>query len=454
MTIAVPQPNQTSRRFRRTITGARPEPAVATAPRGRRTLAGYLVMPRPKDLFKALLMPLTFGLGALANGGVSGHAVLRAAVVLAVLELLVYPARYQWNDVRGFAADQRHPAAKDRGRLPGPVQNARRHIVASCVVAAGRLALTAVIAFLPGLRLGGVLLAMTVGVFGVAIAYEALRAVATGRTGDVPPRITAGLVLLWLAVGAGYVVRGLTGLALAVDLGRQPALGLAAGLTLWAYGVAFVTCRWAIEATAFADVRADRVTWSAEAGHAREHLLGLVRWLPTRVGPRSFTDPYERSAKCWAAVRGRTPVSAPWNLAMIVAGAAAALTGRLLTGHPTAVEATATAVLGGLAALGVVTAARAGARAARARLLAVVLGAAVLLATFTLQAVDSPMVALLPWPAVLTAYVYFAGHSQRTMGLWGRRLRARLGALLEPVARLTIGQETWAAITPAKRVDG
>jgi hypothetical protein len=449
MTIAHPRTNQTLRRYPPGVSGARPEAAAAAAPRGRRTLAGYLAMPRPKDLFKALLMPVTFGLGALANGGVSGQALLRAVVVLAVLELMVYPARYQWNDIRGFAADQRHPAEKDRGRLPGPLQNGRRHVVASSLVAAARLALTAVIALLPGLRLGGVLLAMTVGVFGVAVAYEALRAVATGRSGAVPPRITVGLVLLWLTVGAGYVVRGLTGLALAVDLGHRPALGVAAAVTLWAYGVAFVTCRWAIEATAFARLHGDRVTWSAEAGHAREHLLGLVRWLPTRVDSRSFTGPHQRNTTSWAALRGGTTMSAPWNLAMILAGAAAALTGQLLTAPPTVAQAMVVALLGGLAAAGVATV-----TATRARLLAVAIGAALLLTGFALQSAGAPVVALLPWLAVAIAYVYFVGHSMRTMGSLGRRVRAGLGHLLAPVARLAMGRETWVVLTAAERADG
>jgi hypothetical protein len=453
MTITHPQPSQTSWRYRHTAPGVQPAAAVTAVPNGRRTLAGYLLMPRPKDLFKALLMPLTFGLGVLANGGVSGQTLIRAVVVLAVLELLVYPARYQWNDIRGFVADQRHPAEKDRGRLPGPLENARQHITASCVVAAARLALTAAIALLPGLRLGGVLPAMTVGVFGVAIAYEALRAVATGRTGEVPPRITVGLVLLWLTVGAGYVVRGLTGLALAMDLGQQPVLGVAAAITLWAYGVAFVTCRWAIEATAFARLRDDHISWSAEAGHAREHLLGLVRWLPTRTDPRSFTDPSEPSATCWAALRGRTPVTAPWNLAMIVAGATAALTGRLLTGSTTAAQATVATVLGALVALGVVTASSAAARATRTRLIAVVVGAAALMTAFLLQSAGTPMLALLPWLAVMTAYMYFVSHSLRTMGRWGGQVRARLRRMLAPLARLVFGRDTWVALAATERVN-
>jgi hypothetical protein len=228
---------------------------------------------------------------------------------------------------------------------------------------------------------------------------------------------------------------------------------VAAAVTLWAYGVAFVTCRWAIEATAFARLADDRIRWSADAGHAREHLLGLVRWLPTRADPRSFTDPSERSTTCWAALRGRTPVTAPWNLAMIVAGAAAAVTGRLLTGPTTAVQAVVAAVLGALAALGVVAVSSATARAARARLLVVVVGAAVLMTAFVLQSAGTVMVALVPWLAVLSAYVYFVSHSLRTMGRWGGQVRTRLRRMLAPLARLVFGRETWAVLATTERID-
>jgi hypothetical protein len=138
---------------------------------------------------------------------------------------------------------------------------------------------------------------------------------------------------------------------------------------------------------------------------------------------------------------------------MIVAGAGAALTGRLLTGSTTAAQATVAAVLGALAALAVVTVSSAAARAARTRLLNVVVGAAVLMATFTLQSADAPVVALLPWLAVLTAYLYFVGHSMRTMGRWGGHVRARLLRMLAPLARLVFGRETWVALAATGRVD-
>src|SRR5207253_1244883 len=147
---------------------------------------------------------------------VSTTQLWQAVLVWLVLELLVYQARYQWNDVRGFAADQAHPDRVARGRLPGPIERARPHITASLVVAGVRLALAAALAIaVPGLR--GIILAMTVGVFGGAFVYEHVRSRATGRTNEVPVPLHPSLLALWTAVGAGYAVRGMTGLALAVE---------------------------------------------------------------------------------------------------------------------------------------------------------------------------------------------------------------------------------------------
>ncbi|MGK5677716.1 hypothetical protein [Actinoplanes sp. URMC 104] len=412
------------------------EPSAAPPARSSRSLLGYLLMPRPKDLFKAVLMPLTFALAALAAGGVPASTVLRAAVVLVVLELLVYPARYQWNDIRGFAADQRHPAEADRGRLPGPLGRAREHVAASVAVAVARLLLAAALALLlPGLHLGAFVVWLVLGVFGVAVAYEALRAAATGRSGEVPAPVRPALVLLWIVVGAGYVVRGLTGLALVVALSRHPMAGVAAGVTLWAYGVAFVTSRWAIEATAFARLRDGRLGWSCEAGHAREHLLALVRWMPARADARHLSGPADGPATGWSALRGRTALTAPWNLAAVVAGAAAAVTGRLLTGDTSVTEAAVIAVTGGLATLGVVA-------AGRARL-AVVAAGAVVLAGVLWRQTPAPLVAALPWVVVTAAYVRCVAGCLQTMGALGDRLRSRLGAALAPIARATLGRETW-----------
>src|SRR4051794_815510 len=98
-----------------------------TASRSGRSLVSYLVIPRPKDLGKAVIVPLGMTVGFISVGEVTASGLVRGLIVWAVLELLVYQARYQINDVRGFAADQQHPDAASRGRLPGPLERGRAH---------------------------------------------------------------------------------------------------------------------------------------------------------------------------------------------------------------------------------------------------------------------------------------------------------------------------------------
>ncbi|WP_197522006.1 PE/PPE C-terminal domain-containing protein [Mycobacterium gordonae] len=300
-------------------------------------------MPRPKDLVKGWLGPVTYLLAVLATGQITGDSLLRALVVLAAVELLVYPARYQWNDVRGFVADQHHPASHQRGRLPGPIDKARARVAASGAAAVAKLLVTALlIVLLPGLNLFAPLAFAVSGIFGVAVVYEVLRSTSTGKSDAIPERVRPGVLALWLVVGGGYVVRGMLGVALAVDLTTRPAVAIAAAIALWCYGIAFVTSRWSIEALAFATVLDGRLTWKAGAGQAREHLLTLVRWLPPGTCGSKVDE--------WAPLRGRTPFGAPWNSAIIAAGAAAALTGRLLSGACPVRQGIIIALLGGVAA--------------------------------------------------------------------------------------------------------
>jgi hypothetical protein len=401
--------------------------------RGQRSMAGYLLMPRPKDLVKGLLIPVTYVLGLLSTGDVTGQSLLRAGVVVIAVELLIYPARYQWNDIRGFAADQQHPSAKDRGRLPGPLSCARSRVLASGIVIAVRLTMVGLlVVLLPGLHLGPILGFAAVGIFGVAIVYEVLRSVSTGRTGEIPAPLNAGIVLLWLIAGAGYVVRGMTGLALAVELPERPLLAAAAAVTLWAYGIAFVTSRWALEATAFASCRDGWVVWQARAGQAREHLLALVRWLPSRMEERS-TD-----VKEWAPLRGPTSPGAPWNVAMVVAGSAAALTGRLLCGPCPPAQGMIMATLGAVIAAAVT--------AGRRRKTLTALGASALMGALTVMEPPRHVLGVLPWLLLLAAYLFF---STRTLGRLGRRnaLSAAAEEVGSAVWRLIVGRPTWDAMT-------
>jgi hypothetical protein len=374
-----------------------------------RGLRDYLLLPRPGDLIKAWIFPAAFALGVLAEGGTGGRELLRAAVAWVALELLIYQARYQWNDIRGFDADQRHPGAAGRGRLPGPLSRRRRRIGVSAVVAGGRLALVVLLApLLPSLRLGWVLAGLTLAVFGIAVGYERLRSLATGSSGQVPAPLRPGLVALWLIVGGGYAVRGVSGLALGTDLGSRPMLAAAAVVTMWAFGVAFVTARWALESLAFAR-RCERgkVDWEADAGQAREHSLALVRWLPVSVPdpPAAARD----GLLDWRALSGRVSLAAPWNAAAIVAAAAAALTGRLLAGPADVSAALLAFACGGLLAIAALL------LGARHRWGAWIAGSIALAVVLAVAGTPRPGLAVLPWAAIVAAHLFFTAQSARTL---------------------------------------
>ena len=405
-----------------------------------RSLAAYLLLPRPKDAVKAQIVPLVFGLGVLTTGGTDGRTLLRALVVWAVVELLVYQARYQWNDVRGFAADQSHPDAASRGRLPGPLSAARRSVLASSVVAVLRLGAAAgLVLLLPGLRLGGIVVAAAAGVLGVAVVYELLRSVATGRSDAVPVPLRPALVALWVVVGAGYAVRSVTGLALAVDLGGRPGLALAAVLAAWAAGTAFVTSRWALEAMAFARLQGRVVELRATSGQAREHTLALVRWLPAVVDARDLVPGL--TPVDWRALHRGSVLRAPWNLAAVVAGGAAAVTGWLLVGGGGAAGAV-VALAGAAAAVAVV-------RVPRHRALSAIALAAALVLVHLGLGTPRPVLAALPWLAALLSVTAFLAQCASTIGRPLRRvapLLAPLGHVLAPVARVALGARTLEAV--------
>jgi hypothetical protein len=371
---------------------------------GERALWRYLVLPRPGDLVKAWILPAGFLVGALAAGIGGPRELLRAALVWIALELLIYQARYQWNDIRGFEADQRHPDRAGRGRLPGPLSRGQAHIRASALLAGGRLGLVALLALAPtGLGLGWPLVALTVAAFAIAALYEALRARVTGRSGEVPPPLRPGLVALWVVVGGGYALRGVCGLALAVDLSADPWLALAATIAMWSFGIAFVTSRWALEALAFARLgERGGIVWSAEAGQAREHSLALVRWLPAQVagGPGALDR--------WPALRAGAAPLAPWNLAGMLAAAAAAASGLLLAGDVAPAAPVVGALLGGLLAAAAIL------RPGRRWPLWLLAGAALAVAA-ALAGSSRPLLAALPWLLIVGAELLFTAQSPATL---------------------------------------
>ncbi|MCW2922815.1 MAG: putative rane protein [Thermoleophilia bacterium] len=378
-----------------------------------RSLGAYLVLPRPGDAIKWWIFPLGFGLGVALHRGVDSQVLVRAAVAWALLELLIYQARYQWNDIRGFAADQRHPDAAKRGRLPGPIEHGPRNIAASWAMIALRLGLAATVAVSVGsLQLATPVFVLALAVFSIAGAYEVVRSLATGRDGAGIPEMTPAIVGVWLVVGGGYAVRAVGGLAFALELGDRPGLLAACIIASWAFGVAFVTGRWSLESLAFARLEGARVRWSASADQAREHTLALARWLPEEVA--SAQGGLDR----WQPLLRRTSLGAPWNLALVVSGASAAVAGRLLVGREVGLGLGVAAMLGGVLAAVV---ALAGAR----RPLLVALSAAALAASFNALGSPRAVLAAVPWVAVGAAHAWFSAQSLATLGHPLRVMRAR-----------------------------
>ena len=118
---------------------AAPGPVRGLGRRAAPGLTAYLLVPRRDAWAKALMAPACFVAAACSTGHFGGWA--RFVVLWLVLELLIYPARYQWNDIAGVDADQRHPEAAARSRLPvgSTPQDRRRSIRLSWLTAAARV---------------------------------------------------------------------------------------------------------------------------------------------------------------------------------------------------------------------------------------------------------------------------------------------------------------------------
>jgi hypothetical protein len=407
-----------------------------------RSLQAYLLLPRPADLVKAWIFPVAFAYGALAAGDASGEDLLRAAVTWLALELLIYQARYQWNDIRGFAADQRHPDRHSRGRLPGPPSRGPSHIRASWAVALLRLGLVALLAFaLAPLDLGWPLLALSVGVFGAALLYEALRARATGGEERVPPPLAAATLALWGVVGAGYAIRGVGGLAFAVDLTGDTLLLACTVAAFWSFGIAFVTARWALEALAFGRRDLDgRIEWRVQPGQAREHSLALTRWLPGRAPVRAGISQETDGLSDWRALRDAR-LLAPWNLAAVAAAMAAALSGRLLAGPADSADAFLTAGGAALCAAAVLA-------LPRRWWQALILGVLAFATLLALAGSPRPALVALSFLCVLGAHLFFANQCPRTLA---NPLRGAVLAASRRLSRPQPGRRRLAIAPPARR---
>jgi hypothetical protein len=181
--------------------------------------------------------------------------------------------------------------------------------------------------------------------------------------------------------------------------------------------VVFVTCRWALEAMCFASFSDGRVVWNGQAAEARDHTLGLVRWLPSHVAPDDASA--AGGPAHWRALQGHTALTAPWHVALLIAGGAAAVTGGLLAGQVALGAGLLLGVTGVVAALAMTRLVRWRGAAAPA----VAVAMALLLAAAGL---DRPFVAVLPVLVVLAAYACFTHQCAAEVGHPLRRLELLL----------------------------
>ncbi|WP_215543583.1 hypothetical protein [Amycolatopsis sp. CA-230715] len=279
---------------------------------GDRSLWSYLLLPRPLDTVKWVFIPIAYLVGAvITSHGPSAPESLGAALGWLVFEYLIYQSRYQWNDIRGLADDQVHPAHRERGRLPVARQGPRRSVALSVFVIVARATLAVVVAFtvVPP-PVSTIILVSFIGVWVPAWLYEFLR---EGRT-----RPGARATAIWLVVGVGYAVRASIGLALAGVVPSGPTSGtffLFAGAA-WAFGIVFVTMTWVLEATGHCSSRDGCVLGCPAELTGKPHLARLLRFTPLSLLPIASAD---GSASSLRVLAGRAPVVTPWNAALIAA---------------------------------------------------------------------------------------------------------------------------------------
>jgi hypothetical protein len=431
--------------------GARPR----SRERGERSVAGYLLLPRPQDLVKWAVLPATFGFAVAITGAPGAAATVRAVVVWLVLEYLVYQARYQVNDVRGFVADQTHPSRQDRRRLPGPLGAARVRTAQSLTVAALRLVVAAgVVLVLPGLHLAAPVAVGAAVVLVSMVPYEVLR----GREDRAGPSDgSQPAPALWWMIGTGYALRGVLGVALAVPAGVEPLVAVLCLVTLGATGVVFVTLTWALEATslaATAEPPAGRPDPAAYRYAGPAHLVGLSRYFrPGLTGsdvdevppgaPGADVEHPHATLRHWHPVRRGSAWDAPWNLAVVPACSAAAALGVALAGG-------AGAAVVACVLVGAVTGVGLSRTRGRGRLGWLVAGCASVTAYGWGAGMGVPPVAAVPLVAAGGLYVAFVTSSwdslKRAASELAHRCAVVAGSAARGALRTVVGPSTWALV--------
>lgn len=399
----------------------------------KRSLPSYLLMPRVAEWVKWVITPGAFVVTAWATGAFRNwHQFI---LVWLILEYLIYEARYQWNDIRGIDEDADHPERTARLRLPGG-PNARRNILASCLVGILRLILAVSIAAVTHL-LAPVMLLIGL-VFGVAIVYEALRAVPASSSLSPPP--SARSVAIWITVGLGYAIRSGTGMW----LGGVRLLSLTAisgMLYFLALGIMFVLLTWVLEAASYCSTDRKEFLFRAPGLEVKPHIATLLRWTGWTVQHGTGGVP---GAAVPVLKEKQGKRYAPWNIALLLGAGLGAVVGTGLARSNPALTAywpvVAASLLG---ALWLMIVSRFATR------LAVTAAVAVVLVGLTFPSVHQALaiIAAIPWIAVAACYAFFRNSSYQALMNFGPDLLSALKravlALALQALRLVVGRQIW-----------
>ena len=432
-----------------------------------RSLASYLVFPRPEDWIKWLIAPGVFLATAWLTASLGRWPTFLA--VWLILEYLIYGARYQWNDVRGIDEDQSHSQRRARGRLPaGPGRrDIRRNVFISVSVGWVRL----VIAFLLAVALGltGPVLLLIILVFAIAVVYEALRSV---QSPSIPKKLHPLPVALWCVVGLGYGVRAGLGFiagGLAVTNWRT-VIGIACFV---AFGVMFVLMTWVLEATDYCVIDSGG-TWRLKPyTGVKPHLILLLKYVPKtknvlKTDAPCITPPgtHHNNWDGLLSPGSKEPILekdnqllTPWNLALAVSVILGSVLGQgLAHAYPQYaldVLAMSLSLLGAFLMM---------ASTSRTQRLTVAGAGTLIIVSATIPFSAFPLVLLAgaPWLAITLLYLIFRGSSYQNLKDFGPqvlhaiasvRIVLRAGPLL---LRAIIGDKTWRAVrsTPLATAEG
>lgn len=241
-------------------------------------LMPYLILPRPDDLVKGLFLVMGVILAQFSKPEVtvpSAADALSLGVLWFTTEILIYQARYQWNDILGRKEDQGAQGSESSNRLP----SAHNSVGAAWVSIVIRIYLALVITHFNwhvgnwGIRLLPATYWALMLYLALAVIYELIRAWIR-RSGFCGP---VGRSLLLTIVGLGYPARFLIGwLATGTGLSLPLACQLAG---LWALGVSFVGATWVLSGASYFVFQRGRAVSRIGAKNidAKPHLYAMLQ---------------------------------------------------------------------------------------------------------------------------------------------------------------------------------